>query len=97
MRGNKSKTGPASAKSRHVPQFSFCDVGIDLVQDFVELSIGKIAFHLFIPRVGLPVVKTSRHFRPFLKAESLNGLFDLLHTHDKKLITEEKIGNSLLA
>jgi hypothetical protein len=85
MLGNIPKTGPACVKSRHFPEFSFRDVRIHLRQNLVKFSGGKIAFHLFIPLVIGPGMKTRGDLRSFLKGELPNRFFDFSNAHIENL------------
>jgi len=78
---NIPRTERVSAKSRHATSFVFRHVGVHPAENSIEFAGGQIAFHLFIPLVVIPRMKAGRDFRPFLQAEVLQRLFDLLNAH----------------
>ena len=85
------KNPRASWKSRKVAEFALGDVLVHLRQQLVQLAAGDIAFHLFIPRVILPVIEATGDLRAFREGQRGNCRFDFSYrAHTGKLSAKRK-------
>ena len=80
------KIARAPSKSRHFECLVFRNIGIDLGQNLVKFAGSQVAFHLLVPLVIVPRMKTGRDLRPFLQAKILDSLFNFLNAHGWSLI-----------